>query len=379
MSADKTKQIDIALQGGGAHGAFTWGVLDRLLDEKQIDIIGVSGTSAGAMNATALVQGLASGGHAAAQKLLGDFWARISEAGKSSPMQRTFFDKMMGRWSLDMSPGFILAQHVQRAFSPYELNPMGFNPLRDIVVDFFDFGAVNAPNAPQLFLGATNVRTGLPKTFRQPEISADTVMASACLPFLFQAVEIDGEAYWDGGYMGNPPLFPLIDETDVRDLLLIQINPFSRSELPRTAYEIENRLNEITFNASLIKEIRAAYFLKEIIEHEGLEREAYRDSRLHRIESEDEMREFSVSSKLNSEWAFLQHLHEIGWRAADGWLERHFDDLGVRGTWLPDFLLHESLKPAHLPDDAERFAEIKAAEVAANKPKRRAATKKAAS
>ena len=354
MTASKTKSIDIALQGGGAHGAFTWGVLDRLLDDERIEIVGVSGTSAGAMNATALVQGLASGGRQTAQKVLHDFWAKVSAAARFNPIQRTFFDLLMGRWSLDLSPGFILSQHLYRAFSPYELNPFGINPLRDIVADFFDFDVVNHPGSPKLYLSATNVRTGLAKVFRQPDMSVDTVMASACLPFLFQAVEIDGEAYWDGGYMGNPPLFPLIDETDVRDLVIIQINPFSRAEIPRTAYEIENRLNEITFNASLIKELRAIYFLVEIIHHEGLEREGYRDARLHRIDAEEEMRELSVSSKLNAEWAFLQHLHDIGWRSAEQWLEEHFDDLGVRTTWKPEFVLSESLKPAHLPEGAER-------------------------
>ncbi|MEM7021138.1 MAG: patatin-like phospholipase family protein [Pseudomonadota bacterium] len=354
MADGKVKRIDIALQGGGAHGAFTWGVLDRLLDDEQIEIVGVSGTSAGAINATALVQGLATGGRPAAQKLLRDYWARISAAARASPIQRTFFDMLMGRWSLDMSPAFVLSQHLQRTFSPYELNPLGINPLRDIVADVFDFDVVNDPKSPALFLSATNVRSGLARVFRQPEISADAVMASACLPFLFHAVEIDGEAYWDGGYMGNPPLFPLIDETDVRDLILIQINPIARPTIPKTAYEIENRLNEITFNASLIKELRAAYFLAEIIHHEGLEREGYRDARLHRIDAEEEMRALSVSSKLNAEWAFLQHLHDIGWRAGDRWLEQHRDDIGRRTTWKPDFVLSESLRPAHLPAGAKR-------------------------
>jgi len=361
MPSKKTKPIEIALQGGGAHGAFTWGVLDRLLDEERLEIAAVSGTSAGAMNATALVQGLAAGGPKAAQELLRRFWTEISDAARFSPIQRTFFDRLMGRWSLDLSPGFVASQHLQRAFSTYELNPMGFNPLRDIVADFFDFDIVNQKDAPKLFLSATNVRTGLAKVFRQPDMSVDTVMASACLPFLFHAVEIDGEAYWDGGYMGNPPLFPLVDETDVRDLFLIQINPITRTELPKTAYEIENRLNEITFNASLIKELRALYFLKEIIEHEDLERERYRDARLHRIHAEEEMRELSVSSKLNAEWEFLEHLHDIGWRTAEDWLAQHFDDIGVKTTWIPDFVLNESLKPAHHPEGAERLVKDKVA------------------
>jgi NTE family protein len=248
-------------------------------------------------------------------------------------------------------------------FSPYQLNLLDINPLRDIVAAFYDFDIVNRAEDHKLFLSATNVRTGLPKVFRQPEISADALMASACLPFLFRAVEIDGEAYWDGGYMGNPPLFPLIDETDVRDTVIIQINPFERRELPKTAYEIENRLNEITFNASLIKELRAAYFLAEIIRHEGLEREAYRDARLHRIEAQQEMRKFSVSSKLNAEWPFLEHLHGIGWRTAGAWLEKNYDGIGKRSTWIPvDLVLSESLRPAHLPEGVKRIVQQAAEE-----------------
>jgi NTE family protein len=349
-----TKQIDIALQGGGAHGAFTWGVLDRLLDDERIEIEGISGTSAGAMNAVALTQGLAGGGRKTAQELLSGFWKKVSAAARMSPIQRSFFDAMMGRWRLDMSPSFILFEHLTRTFSPYEFNPLNINPLRDIVAELFDFDRINQSQSPKLFLSATNVRTGRPKVFRQPEISVDTTMASACLPFLFQAVEIDGEAYWDGGYMGNPPIFPLIDETEVRDIVLIQINPFTRSKIPRTAYEIHNRLNEITFNASLMKELRAVAFLWEIIHHEDLDRQAYRDGRLHLIQSEEEMQKLSVSSKLNAEWVFLQHLHDIGWRTAETWLSDHFDDLGERTTWRPTFVFEESLKPAHLAEGMER-------------------------
>jgi NTE family protein len=351
---DGVTKVDLALQGGGTHGAFTWGVLDRLLEEERIEIEGISGTSAGAMNAVALAQGLAGGGAEAARELLASFWRQVSDAARFSPIQRSVFDVMMGRWSLDLSPSFILSQHLTRTFSPYELNPLGINPLRDIVAEAFDFEAINRAKQPKLFLSATNVRSGLPKVFRQPEITVDTVMASACLPFLFPAVEIDGEAYWDGGYMGNPPLFPLIDETEARDIVVIQINPFTRNEIPRSAYEIENRLNEITFNASLVKELRAAILLWETIHHEQLDREAYRDARLHVIQAEEEMRELSVSSKLNAEWSFLQHLHDIGHRTAGRWLEENRENIGVRGTWKPDFVLSESLKPAHLPEDAER-------------------------
>ncbi|MDJ0895057.1 MAG: patatin-like phospholipase family protein [Alphaproteobacteria bacterium] len=340
MAASRVKRINVALQGGGAHGAFTWGVLHRLLDDERIEIANVSGTSAGAMNATALVQGLATGGRQGAQEVLNNFWRKISDAAKFSPIQRTLFDALTGYWALDRSPAFILSQHAQRAFSPYESNPMDINPLRDIVEDFFDFDAVNHPEAPGLFISATNVRTGLGHIFRQPEIYADEVMASACLPFLFHAVEIDGEPYWDGGYMGNPPIFPLIDETDVRDHVLIQINPFERNWIPRTAYGIENRLNEITFNASLIKELRAIFVLGEVadLEEEKSGFDAYRDGKLHRIQAYREMSKLSVSSKLNAEWAFLEHLNAIGQRTAERWLDRTFDEIGVRSTWKPEFI-----------------------------------------
>ena len=194
------------------------------------------------------------------------------------------------------------------------------------------------------------MRTGRPKVFRQPDISVAAVMASACLPYLFRTVEIDGEAYWDGGYMGNPPLFPLIDETDARDIVIIQVNPFTRPEIPRTAYEIENRLNEITFNASLMKELRSVGFLWEIIHHEQLDRAAYRDARLHLIGAEEEMLGLSISSKLNAERAFLLHLRD----STDRWLDAHRADLGRRMTWRPEFIFEESLKPAHLEEGTIR-------------------------
>ncbi|MGI9523151.1 MAG: patatin-like phospholipase family protein [Hyphomicrobiaceae bacterium] len=354
MNKPKRKRIDVALQGGGAHGAFTWGVLDRLLEETDIDIVGISGTSAGAMNAIALAQGLALGGADRARDILDDYWRRVSTAARLSPIQRSLFDRLTGRWSLELSPSFVWSQFVTRVLSPYQFNPLDLNPLRDIVRETFDFDAINEARQPRLFLSATNVRTGRAKIFRQPAISADTAMASACLPFLFKAVEIDGEAYWDGGYMGNPPLFPLIDETDARDIVIVQINPFSRDDVPKTAYEIENRLNEITFNASLIKELRSAAFLREIIQHERLDREAYRDTRLHLIGAEEHMRGLSVSSKLNAEHAFLEHLRAVGREAASRWLDTHRDDLGVRMTWHPSFVYEESLKPAHLEEGFER-------------------------
>ncbi len=347
-------KVDLALQGGGSHGAFTWGVLDRLLQEDWIEIAGVSGTSAGAMNAVAIVQGLCEGGSEQARKLLETYWNSVSEAAKFSPVRRSFVDRFLGRWSLDYSPTYLASEIFGRIWSPYQTNPMSVNPLRDIVANCFDFDVANSPTAVPLFLCATNVRTGRPSIFRKPEITLDAVMASACLPKMFKAVEIDGEAYWDGGYMGNPPLFPLIDETDARDVILVQINPFERSDIPTTAVEIDNRLNEITFNSSLIKELRSVGFLWEIIHHEKLDREAYRDARLHVISAEAELCDLGASSKLNAEEAFLRHLFEIGQKTASDWLDANGEKVGIAPTWSPQPLWEESLKPAHLEPGTKR-------------------------
>ncbi len=342
MAKTSTRRINIALQGGGAHGAFTWGVLDRLLRDDRLDIRGISGTSAGAMNAMALAEGLATGGRARAVALLEEFWTRVSEKALASPIRRGFWDRLFGRWSLDHSPGYQWSQQVSRVLSPYQFNPFDFNPLREVVSEVFGFDAVNADTDHRLFVSATNVRTGRAKVFRQPEVTVDTLMASACLPAMFKAVEIGGEAYWDGGYIGNPALFPLIDETPDQDIVIVQVNPFNRPDVPDTAPEIENRLNEITFNAALMKELRAIEFLMDAIG----ETEPERATRLHLIEAEDRMLEFSVSSKLNAERDFLEHLRAIGAEAAERWLAAHFDDLGERTSWRPGFVFEECLKPA---------------------------------
>ncbi|GAB3537901.1 patatin-like phospholipase family protein [Noviherbaspirillum agri] len=326
-------KIDIALQGGGAHGAFTWGVLDRILEDPRLRIDGISGTSAGAMNAVVLADGFScGGGPAGAQRALHDFWKAVSDSTRFSPLQRTLLDRLMGRWSMDNSPGYQLFQVAGNLISPYEFNPLNINPLRVLLARLVDFDRVRACSELSVFISATNVRTGKARIFRRHELDIDKVMASACLPQLFQAVEIDGEAYWDGGYMGNPALFPLIDETATHDLIIIQINPIVREELPRTAAEIINRLNEITFNASLMREISSILLLKKLIDEENLDRVCYTDMRLHHISGDEELLRLSVSSKFNAEWAFLKHLHDIGYRAADNWLEKNFRYLGRKST-----------------------------------------------
>jgi NTE family protein len=333
------KKIDLGLQGGGAHGAFTWGVLDRLLSEERIQIEGISGTSAGAMNAVVVADGLAQGGREGARDALKRFWRAVSEAGKTSPIQRTWVDQMLGRWSLDYSPGYIAMDLMSRLVSPYEMNPLNINPLRDLVASLVDFDRVNHCESVKLFISATNVRTGRPHVFKSPDITVDTVMASACLPFVFQAVEIDGEAYWDGGFMGNPVLYPLIDETTARDLVIVQINPLIREGVPRTARDILNRINEIDFNSSLLKDIRAILMLKMLGAAPEHQDERLRDLAIHRIHAEHDLADLGVSSKMNAEWAFLEHLHGIGRRAADRWISEHWEDLGVRSTYPLDHVL----------------------------------------
>ncbi len=365
------KTIDLALQGGGAHGALTWGVLDRLLEEPGLHIEAVSGTSAGAMNAVVMADGLQAGGPAAAREALARFWRGVSDAALASPIQRDLWSRLTGRWSLDTSPAYLFFDHLTRVFSPYELNPLNLNPLRDLVAEMVDFGRVNACSALRLFVTATNVRTGRPRVFRQGELTVDTVMASAALPFMFQAVEIGSEAYWDGGYMGNPALFPLVDECQGRDLVLVQINPFYRPELPRTGREIVNRLNEITFNASLVKELRAIQLLRELIDARGLAHEGFRQMRLHRIHGDEDLLALEASSKLNAEWAYLTHLRDLGRQRTDHWLRRHRADLGERSTFELGWLLEDSLRPPQPEPLPPRAAPARRRAAAKTRPVRR--------
>ncbi|WP_434984657.1 patatin-like phospholipase family protein [Vreelandella zhaodongensis] len=337
----QAKKLDLALQGGGAHGAYTWGVIDKLLEDDRIEIEGISGTSAGAMNGVVMADALTRGNKETARKALHDFWQAVSRAGMSSPIRRSPLDVLTGNWSLDHSPGYIAMDLMSRLVSPYQLNPLNINPLRDIVAEHVDFERVRRCEQLKLFVAATNVRSGKQRVFRREEMSVDAVMASACLPFVFQAVEIDGEAYWDGGYMGNPALFPLMEECSARDILLVQINPVSRDEVPTSASAIMNRLNEITFNSALIKEVRMIAMLKRTLDEQGVEN-CYQQALFHRISGEQALEDLSVSSKMNSEWAFLCYLFDQGRAAAERWLETHFDAIGERSTLdIEAVYLHE--------------------------------------
>jgi NTE family protein len=329
----ETRHLNLALQGGGAHGAFTWGVLDRLLEDERLVFDGISATSAGAMNATVMVYGYQQGGRAGARAALGNFWRRIAHAAAQSPFQATWWDKMMGNQTLDNSPAFVWLDYVTRVLSPYQLNPLNWNPLREVLIAAVDFDAMRKSKLPiQLFLCATNVRSGKVKVFGDGEISADAVLASSCLPFLFKAVEIDGEAYWDGGYMGNPAIFPLIYNCGSPDIMVVHINPMERKELPMTAGEILNRINEISFNSSLMREMRAISFVTRLIDDGEIEMDRLKRLHIHAISAEEQMQEFSVMSKLNADWDFLLDLKEIGRSHADAWLKENFDQIGRRST-----------------------------------------------
>lgn len=338
------RRIDLALQGGGSHGAFTWGVLDRLLEEEWLEIAGVSGTSAGAMNAVALAAGLMEGGRVGAQAALRRFWEKVAEASPFASFSDGPLAAMFGPDNPWLRPWIAPWQQVAKAlgsqFSPYQLNPLNLNPLRDILEATVDFDRVRGCHRTQLFIAATHVATGELRVFDQTELTADMVLASACLPLLFQAVEIGGEAYWDGGYAGNPTLMPLISETDADDLLLVPINPSRRDEVPTQASDILDRANEVTFNASLLKELRTIALIKELLQDAGRPDACYQrplfrrvdDLRLHRLDADAELSRFGASSKLQTGRGFLLELHRIGRQAAHDWLLAHGQDIGRRST-----------------------------------------------
>ncbi|WMT72866.1 patatin-like phospholipase family protein [Bradyrhizobium sp. Ash2021] len=331
--------VDLALQGGGSHGAFTWGVLDRLIEEPWLRIEAISGTSAGAMNAALVADGWTQGGAEGARAALETYWRRVSQAAAFSPLQRSPLDRLMGRWTLDTSPAYVAMDLMTRVLSPYDLNPFGLNPLRTILGEIIDFDRL--ARAPiLLFITATNVRTGRGRVFRNAEITADVLLASACLPTMFQAIEIDGEPYWDGGYAGNPTLTPLVRESDAHDTILVQINPRERREPLRTANEILNRLNEISFNSPLMKELRMIALLRQVVDPGHGEGARWAGMRTHSIWT-DKLADFGASSKLNAEWSFVGMLKEEGRRCADAFLATHGEDLGQRSTADLDVLLAE--------------------------------------
>jgi NTE family protein len=332
VRAKNSKRINLALQGGGAHGAFTWGVLDKILEDGRLEIAAISGTSAGAMNAVALADGYTAGGPDGAREKLEGFWSAMSKAARNSPIKRAPIDVLMGNWSLDKSWGYQAMDAMSRMFSPYQLNPLNMNPLKEVLEGCVDFACVQSCNAIKLYISATNVETGRVKVFDSADLTADMVMASACLPHMYQAVVIDGVPYWDGGYMGNPSLFPFHAGSDTADIVVIQINPVVRKGTPRSAQEIQNRLNEISFNSSLLKELRAIDFVARLIEEGTLDGSKYRRERVHIIENQGALIPLGASSKMNAEWAFLTHLRDLGRDTATAWLAENYAAVGERGT-----------------------------------------------
>jgi len=326
------KRINLALQGGGAHGAFTWGVLDRLLEEERLSYDGISGTSAGAMNAVVFAEGWETGGREGARVALDRFWRAIADAGRYSPLRMLPVERFFGGWGYDRSASFVMFDIFSRLFSPYQVNPFNVNPLRDVLEKRIDFERIRGCGKIRLFISTTNVLSGKSRVFETGEITLEVILASACLPFLFQAIEIGDQSYWDGGFLGNPALYPLIYDCGARAVVIVQINPLAIEEVPKTSAEILDRMNEISFNASLIGEMRAIDFVARQLDNDRLDSNRYKHMLLHMIDSEAEMRRFGYASKLTADLDFLLHLKGIGRRAADRWLESNFDAIGVRAT-----------------------------------------------
>jgi NTE family protein len=328
------KKINLALQGGGAHGAFTWGVADHLLADGRLKVTGISGASAGAINAVMIADGLARGGPDEARKRLAAFWRAASAGGDLPPVQRAVADRLFSLLPLAPTPVQGWFEAMARYFSPYDLNPLNINPLRDLIDRFVDFDAVREADL-ELFISTTNVHTGRTHIFPRDKINADVVMASAALPLLFRAVEIDGVPHWDGGYMSNPPMFPFLQATDADDIIIVQINPVQRATTPRTNGEIVNRLNEITFNSALIAEMRSMEFVNRLIDDGHLSNSGgnrYRRLNIHRIHLGGLGTRLNASSKLATDFHFFDLLRRAGQRAARRFLEQHFDAIGVRSS-----------------------------------------------
>ncbi|MBT9494015.1 MAG: patatin-like phospholipase family protein [Paucibacter sp.] len=328
--------INLALQGGGSHGAFTWGVLDALLEDGRLQIEAVSATSAGSLNAVALADGLRKAGCDGARQALSDLWRAVADAGRLNPLQPPWLDAFMhgiqqsaqAAWS----PPHAWAAAMLQMFSPYQLNPLNLNPLRQIVQSQIDFEALRRESPVKLFLSATNVETGKIRVFSEAEIGVNAVLASACLPTLFQAVEIGGEYFWDGGYMGNPAIFPLIYESLAADVLIVHVNPILRRGVPRSSAEIANRVNEISFNSSLMREMRAIAFVTGLIDRGKLQPEDARRMRIHSIRCDELMASQPVESKIDTAWPYLTALRDAGRQQALAWLDQHGAKVGVESS-----------------------------------------------
>lgn len=331
--SSKTKNISLALQGGGSHGAFTWGVLDRFLEDDSINITSISATSAGAMNAAVMSYGFAKGGKKLAKELLESFWKKVSFISSLSPMQPSFFEKIIGINNTNNNTFVQAADAMRHFFSPYQLNFLDVNPLKDVLNEIIDFEELKDINKIKLFINATNVKTGRMKIFTNGDISDKTLLASACLPYITQAVTIDDQKYWDGGFSGNPSLSPLINDTDCSDIVVVQIVPFNIDETPVNIPDIIDRVNEISFNNALIKEIEKIESINGLLdENKSMHSKKYRKVSLHLIGNEEIFTSLTRASKLNADLQFLTYLRDAGRQTADEWLKKNFENLGNKTT-----------------------------------------------
>ncbi len=334
-AAPKRRPVCLALQGGGSHGAFQWGVLDRLLEDDRLDVRAVTAASAGAMNAAALVSGLETGGPDGARRQLDLLWREVNQSGGRNVFGNSSI------WSAALTPGWLkdtglwrTGENIALSMSPYQFNPFNLNPLRRVLDTAIDFEAVRASSI-SVFVSATAVKQGRARVFRTAEITPEVLLASSCLPHLFQAVEIDGESYWDGGYLANPALWPLIHPDTPDDVLILPLNPFVREDTPHAAGEIMDRLNEIVFNAPLVSELRAFALLQSLIADGQLQtgnRHRAQAIRMHAIDSDRWLAPLSLGSKFDTEWTFLNRLKGHGREAAEDWLTTCFDEVGERSS-----------------------------------------------
>jgi NTE family protein len=324
--------VNLALQGGGAHGAFTWGVLDALLEDGRLAFDGVTGTSAGAINAAVMAHGWLEGKskgrdpRKAARAALRRFWEGIGGQPNVFALQGAIPGLAAPPGATN--PAVQWFDVVSRVWSPYQWNPLGFNPLREVLAPLIDFERLRRHAPFKLFVGATAVRTGRVRVFRDHELTLDMLLASACLPFVFQAVEVDGEPYWDGGFTGNPALFPLFYATQAADLVLVQINPLHREDVPDTAQEIIDRVNEVSFNSSLLFEMRAIAFVQRLLDENRIDRERYKRLRMHMIANEEHLRALGAASKYDTAATFLEQLFKVGRTTGLDWLDQNWAYLG---------------------------------------------------
>ncbi len=336
--ANSARPINLALQGGGSHGAFTWGVLDALLADTRLTLEGISGTSAGAVNAAALASGYAKGlrdgtdPRQSARAALRHIWEEVGHMGQLGSLQKTLADTLLWGFPKELVPTNMISTALRSWYSPYQSNPLDFNPLLDLLKREIDFDAVAQLQAPRVFVSATHIKTGKAALFSGARLTPQAVMASACLPTLFRAVEIEGEHYWDGGYAVNPAITPLIDHCESTDIVLVQINPLVREATPKTPEDILDRVNELTFNASLLTQMRAIDFINRLLAHGLLSGSRCKTVRLHRIDGGQAIQQFPASSRASADAGLIRSLFDMGQQAGQDWLVRHFEALGQRST-----------------------------------------------